>query len=389
MITIESDQPALGAALKSLVDQVVRCGGWIHQDLVIISESGSVRVESRLPEGRDDLLVSLPEEALLPVGEVTLGLRGDEITIECFSEQASHERRNLFETMVGIYNLCGKIRAHRTTAPRFVFEEKSEIARLLKAGRESTREDNPRGDKALLVDFLHSRMLAFDPGSPTGSREVLMPVIDFFNHHPDAPAFQTGTSRHPGQPALGVKHWKCGQDSHQCFVRYSHFDAFDLFNSYGYLERGCRFVRSVPLALDLESLGLVRVRSEGCAFFRRRLPAQLLDLRKWMPVAEKTGPNELELSHLVIPTGTDRNALRRVLATMISSWKPGLDRNQLDGHVAKAERSVLETNIRYYENLRRCLEQRAASNLSTPMDTAATEMAKSQLGLLRIYEFRD
>jgi hypothetical protein len=389
MITIESDQPVLGKALERLVYQVNRGGGWIYEDLVLVAEAGSIRVESRLPEGRDDLLVSIPENLLLSIDEAALRIHGDEIVIDSFPDHVSTEKRQLFETVIEIYNLCGKIPAHREADPRHAFEEKSEIRQILKEGRSSGPESPQTSEERLLNDFLHARFFSFAHGSAKTRHEVLMPILDFLNHHPSAPGFLSKTSRHPDHPAIGVSHWKAGPDSHECFVSYAFFDAFDLFVNYGYLERGCGFVRSIPLEIDLEGIGLLRVRSLGGAHFRRELPTRLVDLRKWMPTALKIGPGEFELSHLVIPGADEKHALRRVLASMISGWQPRMDLERVAEYVAEAERSVLVANVDYYERLARCSDRLPASEAAAAINLAAREMPKLQLELLKAYEFSD
>lgn len=387
MITIESDQLELRRALESFVEQVVRGGGWIHEEFVLIGENGSIRVESGLPAGRDDLMVSIPEEILLATDEIGMRISGDEIVIDSFSDSATPQRRQLSRTLVEIYNLCGKIPAHRAASPRFGFPAGGEIARLLAEGRDAKSDHPGGGGNDLLDDFLHARVLSSDLGGSGKRREFLMPLMDFFNHHPHARGFLNETFQHPDVPAMGIDHWKAGPDSRECFVCYSLFDAFDLLVGYGYSEGGCGFVRSVPCEIELDGLGLLRVRSVGSAYFRQELPARLLDLRKWMPMPQKKSSGELQLSHLVIPGLSDRHALRRVLATMISSWQPAMDLEAVAEHVARAERVVLEKNIRYYKRLIEALRPRLGA--PTMLDEATMGMARSQLSLLRAYEFGD
>ncbi|MEX1114766.1 MAG: hypothetical protein WEB53_05925 [Akkermansiaceae bacterium] len=382
MITIESDQPELRRALESLVEQVMRGGGWIHESLCLIAEQGSVRVESGLPAGRNELLISVPEEILLPIDEIRMRLSGDEIVIDSFADSATPERRRLAETQIEIYNLCGKIAAHRAVSPRFGFADDGEVARLLAEGR-----DAKGGPGNLLDDFMHARVFSHGDGSSGKRLEVLMPVVDIFNHHPDATGYLIETPRHPDHPVIGVGHWKPEPDARECFVCYSLFDAFDLAVHYGYLERGCRFVKSVPLVVELEGLGSLRMRAVGGAALRRELPSRLKDLRAWMPVVCARTLEELEISHLIIPGSSDRHALRRVLATMISGWQPGMDLEAVADYVAHAERAVLEQNIRYYERLAESLRTGAGSSLALIESTR--EMAMSQLGLLRAYVFGD
>ena len=387
MINIESDQPDLRLALESLVEEVERGGGWFHESLSLVAESGSIRVESSLPVGRVELLISVPEELLLPIDEIRMRVSGDEIVIDSFTDSATPERRRLFEIVIGIYNLCGKLPAHRAASPRFGFPEDGDIARLLAAGREATGHSAENGNDRLLDDFIHSRLYSHDDGISGKRREVLMPAVDFFNHHPDAYGFMGETARHPDQPVIGVEHWKPGADSRECYVCYSLFDAFDLAVHYGYLERGCRFVKSVPLAVELEGLGSLRVRAAASAGIRRELPSRLRDLRAWMPVILRSGPQEIELSHLIIPGMSDRQALRRVLATMIAAWRPDMDLEAVAEHVATAERAVLAENIRYYEELAGGL--RLVAESSPALAESTLEMAMLQLGLLRAYQFGD
>jgi hypothetical protein len=370
MIHIESDQPELARALMSLVGEVENGGGWFDESLRLIAEKGSIRVESFLPAGRNELLMSVPEELLLPVDEVCMRVFGDEIVIDSFTEAATPIRRRLFERMIEIYNLCGKIAAHRAVSPRFGFAAVSEVARVLATGRDARSEAEETEHDPLLSDFMHSRLYSHHEGGVGKRREVLLPVIDFFNHHPDANGFLNETYRHADHPVVGVGHWK---------------PATDAGVQYGYLERGCRFVKSVPLAVDLEGLGKLRVRAAGAAALRRELPSRMRDLRAWMPVVLGCGVEEIELSHLIIPGFSDRHALRRVLAGMISAWRPGMDLEAVAEYVAFAERVLLAENISYYERLVGCLRSVTADAQAIVESTL--EMATLQLGILRAYEF--
>jgi hypothetical protein len=387
MITIESDQPELKRALTDLVKEVERSGGWMHESLSLIAENGSIRVESSLPLGINALLVSVPEEALLPVDEIRMRVSGDEIVIDSFADSATPGRRRLAEKVIEIYNLCGKIPAHRLASPRFGFPTDGDIARLLAAGRDARSHSAEAEHESLLSDFMHSRLFSHNEGGTAKQREVLMPVVDYFNHHPDAYGFLNETQCHPDRPVIGVEHWKPRADTRECYVCYSLFDAFDLAVQYGYLERGCRFVKSVPMVVELEGLGSLRVRAAGAAALRRELPSRLRDLRAWLPAVIRSSPQEIELSHLIIPGLSDRHALRRVLAGMISAWRPTMDLEAVAEHVARAERAVLAENIRYYERLAESLRLRTGN--SPALAESTLEMAMLQLGLLRAYEFGD
>jgi hypothetical protein len=387
MINIESDQPELRRALESLVEEVERGGGWFHESLSLVAEKGSIRVESGLPAGRAELLMSVPGQILLPIDEIRMRVSGDEIVIDSFTDTATPERRRIAEIVIEIYNLSGKIPAHRAASPRFGFAADGEIARLLAAGRDATSHSLEGEHDPLLGDYMHSRLFSHNEGGAGKRREVLMPVIDFFNHHPDAHGFLNETHRHPDHPVIGVQHWKPEPDARECFVCYSLFDAFDLAVHYGYLERGCRFVKSVPLAVELDGLGSLRVRAAGAGAMRRELPSRMRDLAAWMPLVLRSSPGEIELSHLVIPGMSDRHALRRVLATMISAWRPSMDLEAVADYVAGAERAVLAENIRYYQTLAESLRQR--TDCLSGIAESTLEMAMLQLGLLRAYEFGD
>ena len=386
-MVIESDQPELQRALENLVEEVERGGGWFHESLSLVVESGSIRVESTLPVGRVELLISVPEEILLPIDEIQMRISGDEIVIDSFADTATPERRRLSEQMIEIYNLCGKIPAHRAASPRFGFPENGDIARLLAEGRDLRNHSVDSEHDPLLSDFMHCRVFSHNEGGTGKRRQVLMPVIDFFNHHPDAYGYLAETARHPDHPVIGVEHWKPGPETRECYVCYSLFDSYDLAVHYSYLERGCRFVKSVPLVIGLEGLGSLRVRAAGAVALQRELPSRLLDLRAWMPVIILSSPQEIELSHLIIPGFSDQHALRRVLATMISAWRPDMDLEAVAEHVADAERAVLTENIRYYERLAEGLRQGAEPSSAIAQSTL--EMAISQLSLLRAYEFGD
>jgi hypothetical protein len=117
--------------------------------------------------------------------------------------------------------------------------------------------------------------------NPPRKTQVLMPLIDMLNHHPQGAPFQVDDSR------LSVRVAQPTGDG-ECFAAYGgRRDVLDLALHYGYLDTATPFAFSAPVSVEVEGLCHIRVVAG------RTRPAHPLD-----PPRTQWDGETLELSHL-------------------------------------------------------------------------------------------
>lgn len=391
VVSFVCDDPEVERLLARLEQQVLEHGGRIHHDVRVHCEAGELSVQTASAAEPDKVLISLPERALLPTDGLALHLAGDRLELPS-SAGMDAGRRAMFETMLALYNATGKMTLHRRFSPWLALaSEKGTLHRII-AGRNTAPAvrkmaalfDAGKFNELATDSFLKTRVLGFRSGQGS-TMEVVMPFIDFMNHHPAAGGFRTGANA-VGTRMLAVTLDRPVEDSDECFVRYGFYDAYDIFLSYGYVEAGAPFVRSIPMTLELDGIGSIEVGSRiGVKFPQGKLPQYLAPIRRFMPMIARRGPNALEISHLLIPAGEPAFALRRALGTLVGGLRPNLDPIALNHQVALAEKTVLLRNIEFYETLLRNLADSSVRGSAAEAVAMARRMAEIQLEKLRGY----
>jgi len=373
MIDLECDDSDLERSLRKFEEQVGAAGGWLSDGLTVVSEAGGIMVETRSDSAGSECMMSIPEDVLLPVDLVQWRLAGDDLCIESFGSGVSRERRQLFETSVEIYNLTSKIATHRDRCPGIALAHDSILLDDILNGRDRSAKGEDDPDQAVIRSFFHSRVFAFSYGMQPG--DVLMPFIDFLNHHPQATGYQTVSARHPGRAVIASLNSKPYRDSQECLVRYGMYDAFDLFTTYAFVDRNCSYVSSVPLTIELEGLGDFPVASAEVLQGRF---AKVPQLNKESPV----------LRHLIIPGRDDPHCMRRVLAQVIDGLRPGLQQDAQAAFVQEAERQVIAANVAYYKRLQTRVQATTVGR-NREIYSLVDELAAGQLARLGDYMTMD
>lgn len=392
MVTFVCDDRRAEQLLEKLARQVVDTGGWLDPEMQIRCEDGNLSILSDRQADSADTLIALPEATLLPVERGEFYLSGDDLCFRPSGSGLSRERSRLLDTMLEIYNVTGKIARHRATSPWLVLAGAPQILRGLVAGRADAPVpkkfldlfESGAFDPLTIECFVKTRVLGFKDATGRNPEPVIMPVIDFINHHPRSPGFQIGSGR-AAAGQIAVLHSTPVDGSRECFVRYGLYDAYDTYLMYSYVNEIAPFVRSVPLTIDLKGLGAITVRSVIGVRPRDKIPDHLADLRGLMPVVRKLADRRLSVSHLIIPSGVPKFALRRILAELIRSLGPSLSNDAIQRHLATAEMAVLSTNIRFYENLVRSLDNDGHTSSTASATAVVRQLAELQLSKIHDY----
>lgn len=349
-INIESDDAEIERLLRDLAQQVLDSGGFLHPELKIRTRQGEIMVESNA--SRPGPLVRLPGSCLLPIDEVKFDLDGDDIVVSSHASGYGRDKRAMLDTLIAIYNYGKKIHHHRGEMPWLAFAETPELLDTLY----QARADGPRPNKfyklakegnleqLALESFIDSRTLHY-LFSNQPPQSVLMPFIDFFNHHVASPSFGSDGD------ALLVNLSRPVTGSSECFVRYNMLDAMDTYLNYGFVDASAPFLRSVPVHIDLSDIGTIHILGRASQPGKQPPPPALKDLRALLPSFAQHSDNELTASHLFIPGPNAPKSMHRILGTAIQRLTPRIVPEDLRANVDLAVQQVLSCNEDYYIKL--------------------------------------
>lgn len=236
MVSIITDSSTIKDAVGKIIDLTRGAGAEFAPGLVLREENGNLRMET----GPDDgpLLVRMPEACLIPPADFRFGLEGDRLM--AMAEQGvTPLRAQLMQATLDLYNLTGKLAAHKRSVPWWLAAAHPEVLDHILRLR-----DNPtlRGyadvvrvgpDDGFLVEtFFLTRTLAIKKDGKT--MRMLMPVIDFMNHHHQGAAFNTITDQRGF--AIGMLKAQPVAGSVECFARYGDYDALTTWLHYGFAD---------------------------------------------------------------------------------------------------------------------------------------------------------
>jgi len=380
MVKIIADRVDIENHLLRLVDLINSNGGYVHDELVIVTENGDLSLQAPRSVPEKCELISVPRELLLPTADFDLYLSGDDICIGDSAKAASATQLAVAEEMFAIYNLCEKIKDHRKSAPVRLFLESPEIFEsLVLPGQFNARKKLPTKDP-VLDDFLHTRVFAAKSGLGDETHSVLMPIIDFLNHNRSAGGFKLDNER------LFVKRFSPLADTEECFVSYSRMDAQIAYAIYGFVDESSNTVISVPLSIDLPGIGLIEIGRRQGAKFNGKIPEPLKNISWLVPeMGMSREDRQARMAFLIIPPKGFPRALRRVLNFLIRAFARDMAPEELKTLVVEAERQVVEANLNYYEELKVLARNASVSQESQQIVDDVVRVADIQLNLIRAY----
>ena len=394
--TIEADNPLVENKLEELFAIISREGGEIHPQLTIRQSGNDISTLSSLGRGSLEPVLKIPRHCLPDQGHFSMAAQDNDIVLTNVTSDCPPLERELQECMIEIYNLTDKIEAQLQGDPKIVLRDDPELldylhsARPAKHALHAKNSDKPEQYHAVR-DFLMSRILKHKSGKPGDDvdRAYLMPFVDYLNHHPQgAPYRLVGDGDSSGW--LVSPNCKPDPSSRECYACYGqHYDPLDLFLSYNFVDVNSPQVglRSVPLSLDFEGLGTVRVGAEAATGIKTELPQAVQDLRFWIPKMYKPADGKLDASHLLLPHSDAPLALRRTLGIMVINL--GGKSGAVDGElVVEAERQVIEKNEQYYQQLSELAAKRTVTDRNRQVLELIGSLAELQLGFIKGYRDR-
>lgn len=385
MLTYNCESTEVETLLQRMESLARGAGASFSDRMVICEKNGELWVETTGEADPDTPLMVIPEECLSPVEEVDLALDGDDLVIRDIRGDWSPTRREMFECMIALYNMGGKIAAFRATSPKVAFLDHPELqARLLGAHTDQLliglRDEYQRGgaDLVAINGFLRSRTAGHRSPATGESYRCLTSFIDLLNHDLAGAPYQS--------VPLGkqVMEAKCVPGSDQCFAQYGIHGALDTYIIYGFVDIRAGLVRSAPITIELPELGNIEILANQAGYLQR-LPDNLVDLQPYFPAMNRIG-NTVQLSRLIIPDTHRPRALVRVLMAVISNLVRDLNVTPHPDSLKLAEAQVILKNHKFFSELKEYLgDPNNVAGAPEPALAEARKAAAHQLARLSEY----
>jgi len=388
MARIESDQNEIGGHLEKLVSLYEEVGGFIDDAVTLVSQDGGLSVHANPSLAQGDRLLSIPTQYLVPTAAFDLRLEGNDICMNKPGAEVDSHHVKLMEQILAIYNLCGKMEFHRANSPSRLYFEASDLCeRVFFPNQLKALGKYPKED-FYLYDFLHSRVFVarqqVDSADALNSKdEVLLPIIDFLNHHQNSSGFQLPDG------AMEISRHSPLADSNECFVRYSRMDAQVAFAVYGFVDTEATSLLTCPLRVEVPGIRPINFERQPGSKRKNEVPKTLADLRPMVPpLSVSNDERELKVKFLVIPGKHQPRAMRRIIRGVIAGMEKIRDADHLRELILEVERQIISGNIAYYEDIVSHINSvNVSEDLQSILD-GAMQMARHQLSLLEAYKER-
>ncbi len=379
---IIADDPELERHLARLHDLIVSNGGFIHDEFTIDARGGNLTVLAPRSVPERLQIISVPEALLLPIDGFGLHLEGDDICLGTPAEKITSLQIELMEEMATVYNLCGKIKFHRETSPTQLFLERPDVYERLVFEAQLRGRQKEMKEDFFLHDFIHTRQFGLGGDKKEDRCSVLMPIVDFINHHQSAMGFIFNNE------TLSVNRRSPIESSDECFVCYSRMDAQIAYFNYGFLDAEATFAISAPMKIDLPGLVEIDVKRTPGAKRKNPVPQNMKDLARFVPsMSVGTALKQAAVSILIIPDCKTPRALRRILMMVLISFVRHLPPDEVTKALHEAERQVIEANRNHYKGMQDYIATLSLpEHLQVIVDDAG-KMAEHQLKIISDYEF--
>ncbi|MCC5879143.1 MAG: hypothetical protein JJU03_04530 [Idiomarina sp.] len=333
-------------SLADMIAIIRQHGGFVHPALTFEVSTDGIAAMLSEPVG-DELLVKLPLALLIPAELLSWRLHDGEFLVQDDQHVLSPVQARLLKLLVAIYNAQNQ----PTWAAQHVLRAHAPVDEGVVVALNAIMP-NCQLDRQPLVDtFLQTRYLLISgeksDGIVAGDHQgdelrVLMPLIDFFNHHPAGASFAVSKN------GLGIKAISASEHTTQpqVFACYGGFrDVLMMALKYGYLDNEIPYVYSAPFVWHDPKLGKVRVQ-------RKQVPAQ-----NKFHFPKIDDDDELSFSHVLINAEQPSYLTGTVqVAFLKRGTRLGFSRAQCLVAEQRFLHALLQFNIELHGNLQQALQ---------------------------------
>jgi len=337
--------------LEALHDEITGAGGVIHDRVRLCERGGDFSVEAPRDISPREIIISIPQNLLLPISGFDLRLEGNDICGGQIDADISTAQRKLMDIVLGLFNETAKVAQHREQSLFPLIERAPDVLASLSLPTKPERAPDNLAETSLLDHFLNARVLSVPSNHPKGGlQKVLMPVIDFLNHAPRAPGYLIYN-----ESLVAMRGWPA-EDSEECHICYGRYDALDLVLKYGYVAEGPGFAISKPMEIELEDGRRVSILRTGEPMDSARIPDTFTDLGWILPTIRKDADRGvLQFQYLPVMAAGQGEAMHHFLELLVEQFLGERAAGQGASTVAHIMAAVAEENMRHYEAARAAL----------------------------------
>jgi hypothetical protein len=381
------DDKTIQKEVSKLHDICVSEGAILHEALRMVVDGDSMWLESKLQPENRAVLISLPDSCLPRLEPVTFKVSGNDIEIDAIEEgKLTQTQERCLRHMINIYNATHKLAGHKKTSPWFALADAPELLETLVAGRKGAPRVMELFDRTMAGvddDFLVDSFLGTRKYGALGP-SVLMPFIDYANHHSQSPGFQNGAPSAPTEHKVSLVNSKPLNGADEVRVMYSQLDALDTFITYGFVDDSSIVVRSTPADIETDILN-IRVESRIGIRNKKQVHKNLRDIQGFLPQIIARDEGSMTISHLIVPSRGAPQALRRVLNWLFRTQNNDLGLTRLRSLVKLAEDQLIEANLAYLNDLAAQVEA-AQEKISPETKAALNSLIEKRRGMVENYQ---
>ena len=363
---------AAEAKLGALAELTVRAGGALHPAARWTVRGRQLKPEVGDPAADGQALAVVPAAALPAVTMGTVGFDDDRLVRRASAPAATKQQTDVLEAMLDLYNALDRPRQWRQTAPWLALAGDTGIldhlARGLDLGGKLTTLARlcaaDRWDEVATASFLGSRTYSWHDGDTR--RAVLMPFIDFLDHHWDGAPFERRGA--PPGIAVAVKRPRAGDS--RCHARYGRLDALTSYLNYAFVDTEAPIVNSVPARIPIDSDLTLAVRGRPV---KTRADAGRLGFGAapyHVPRTETPERGLVTLDHVVVADARAPWAVPALLTRLLGRLRPELAPRARSALAEDVRLRLVAANEAYYARLLRHVDA-ARAPADTGSDTDA------------------
>lgn len=382
MVEIVSENAEIEREVAKLCELLVKHGGMVDERLIIKEEGGNLSILAPPEIAKSTKILRAPHSTLLFIDQFEIAVEGSDFVLKNVDAEANEGQRALMDSMLRIYNLCGKVDDFKKYATVNLYNlDRPLLDRILNATAEQYQ--NLFGDKDFILSgFMRMRTLGTKIAGADTPRPALMPVIDFMNHNISAGNFSMQ------KQALEIHRSSREGGTSECFVRYGPYDALDMLNTYGFVDEAPCFVYARPMRVELPGVGEINVLLQNRKHVNKKLPDTLQDLRSLFPPLQRVeGTNTMAAGFLRIPAPEAPRALRRVIQAIVGFLTAGDFPANTTEVVNHAETQIVEGTRTFYQDLKTDMENYNPSPELAPLVDNVRRLAEVQLSHLSKYDY--
>lgn len=404
MVKIVANDIKIEKEIQNLLDILIDAGSGFHSNLLIHEEDGGLSVKTIEPMQNGKELLRLPRTVLMPGDQYTLDIVNDNFIVEYPNKSiATDLQKRVIDKMYEIYNLTNKIKLHDQFSFLLSLKDTPKLIDKLAEARNFSTESHKdwidwikcgmsdeQHKRILCETYVKTRPLGYSDPVRESSVSMIMPVLDFMNHHWEGGTFSVGQ----GHIRKGDLTMQCSQpfeDSTECFANYGIMDAFDTLVRYDFVDKTSPVLRSVSLDIEGPAGDTIKIDNKVGFVFKAELDKEMKDLRRFIPDISFED-DQMIVSHILLPLERSKFALARTLNIILAKYNDHHSRTMTpeEEKIWKigVQEAIIEKNKAYYKSVLDLIDTFSQDQKDSFGVARIKDLAQYQLERIDLYEIK-